>query len=134
MNAAEQFVKGSNANHCGSNGQCASLVKALVPGIPQHTTQWQRGTHVRGNDIPIGAPIATFNSYGQRGTNGYGPPGSPQGKSGESHSGIYLGQNKQGLIILHQWESSGGPRIDTIPWDKWNGSPKEAGDKYYTIK
>jgi hypothetical protein len=134
MEAAEQFVKGSNGKNCGPNGQCASLVKALVPGIPRHTTQWQRGIHVRGSDIPIGTPIATFNSYGQKGTNGYGPPDSPQGKSGQSHSGVYLGQNARGLIILHQFESSGGPRIDTIPWEKWNGSPKESGDKYYTIK
>jgi hypothetical protein len=133
--AAEKFVRDSRGQSCGGDGQCASLVKALVADVPRHTSLWQRGTQVLGNkNLPIGTPIATFNSYGEPGTNGYGPPGSLGGKSGESHTGLYLGQNADGIIILHQWEHSGGPRIDTIPWGEWNGSSKESGDKYYTIK
>jgi hypothetical protein len=90
---------------------------------------------VQGNaDIPPGTPIATFNFYGQDGTNGYGPASSPGGKSGWSHTGIYLGQDANGVSILHQFSGpNGAPEVFTIPWDKWGTKGMEGGKYYYTI-
>ena len=133
VEAAKAVVSKNKGSHCGQNGQCASLCKALVHGIGA-TSTWKRGAMVKGNSkIPIGTAIATFNFY-NKGTNGYGPSSSPGGESGKSHTGVYLGQTSQGLMILHQFETSGGPRIDVIPWKNWHGSPYEAGNKYYIIK
>jgi len=94
----------------------------------------QRGDLVQGNaDIPVGTPIATFNFYGDPGTYGYGPLKSLGGKSGKSHTGIYLGQDeKQGVYILDQ-SAKFPPKVHWIDWDLWNGSPNEAGKRYYTI-
>jgi hypothetical protein len=87
--------------------------------------------------IPIGTPIATFNYYGAPGTNGFGPSPppwtNPHGVPGVSHTGIYLGQTDEGIIILNQYSKSGGVLISTIPWDNWNRRPDEAGNRYYTI-
>jgi hypothetical protein len=49
-----------------------------------------------------------------------------------SHSGIYLGQNSQSLIILNQWVGSDHPRISYIPWSSWT-HVKEGGSYFYTI-
>lgn len=102
--------------------ECASLTKALT-GLGR-TTTWTKGEQVFGNtNLAIGTPIATFcsgNSYGV-------------GKSGCSHTGIYLGQSAAGVRILHQWNNSGGARIDTLPWSSWGRTGNEGGMKYYTI-
>ena len=56
-----------------------------------YSSQWQQGEQVEGaTDIAPGTPIATFNFNGA-----YGPPDSPGGASGVSHTGIYLGQESQ---------------------------------------
>jgi hypothetical protein len=80
-------------------------------------------------DIAPGTPIATFNFDGA-----YGPPDSPGGASGVSHTGIYLGQDASGVQIFDQWSGSGGAQIHTIPWSSWSGGTAEAGSHYYTIK
>lgn len=101
--------------------QCASLTKALTD--LGRTPTWYKGEQVYGNDLAIGTPIATFcngNNYGS-------------GISGCSHTGIYLGQSAAGIKILHQWNGSGGARIDTIPWDGWGKRGNEGGMKYYAI-
>ena len=59
-------------------------------------------------DISLGTSIATFNFYGQAGTNGYDPPAKLGGVSGESHTGIYLGQDENGVSILHQFSGNNG--------------------------
>ena len=133
LDDAKALVARQNGHYLGKNFQCASLTKALAPEVGSAST-WQRGEQVQGNkNIPKGTPIATFDYYGNPGTNGYGPASSPGGLSGSSHTGIYLGQNDQWLQILHQYSNSGGPKVTTIPWKVWNGSTDEAGNKYYTI-
>ncbi|MFM9975405.1 MAG: BPSL0067 family protein [Beijerinckiaceae bacterium] len=112
----------------GINQECASLTKALDPNLGA-TSSWQKGEQVQGNAyLKPGTAIATFNFGGN-----YGPPSSPGGASGVSHTGIYLGQDASGVQILDQWNGSGGARTHTIPWDSWNGNSMEAGNKYYTI-
>lgn len=102
--------------------QCASLTKALTD--LGKTPTWYKDKLVYGNDLAVGTPIATFcngNNYGS-------------GISGCSHTGIYLGQSAAGIKILHQWNGSGGARIDTIPWSSWGRNGNEGGMKYYTIR
>lgn len=111
----------------GKNQQCASLTKYFCPQVGAAST-WSKGQKVRGSSIPEGTPIATFNFNGK-----YGPPSSPGGQSGSSHTGIYLSQDGSGIKIFHQWSGSGGAKKQTIPWDHWSSSTLEAGDKYYTI-
>ena len=116
----------------GVNQQCASLTKALVPGVGA-ASGWQQGDLVQGNaSIQPGTAIATFNYGGN-----YGPDGSLGGISGGSHTGIYLGQDGNGVQLLNQWDNqngSGGAIVSTIPWSSWNGNALEGGAKYYTIK
>jgi hypothetical protein len=124
----------------GKNEQCASLTKELTGAPP--ASLWKPGEKVQGASIPIGAAIATFNFLGLVGTNGYGPPPpppkNPGGKSGVSHTGIYLGQDARGITILHQAKGL-RPIISVIPWEPWwypkgyKGSPWESGNKYYVL-
>ena len=111
------------------NEQCVSLTRDFDSSLPP-SSQWQQGELVEGaTDIAPGTPIATFNFNGA-----YGPPDSPGGESGVSHTGIYLGQDASGVQILDQWSGSGGASIHTIPWSSWGGNTAEAGSHYYTIK
>jgi len=123
-----------HTGYFGQNSECASLTHYFAPQLPP-ASEWRKGDLVQGNmDIPPGTPIATFNFYGQAGTNGYGPPAKLGGVSGESHTGIYLGQDENGVSILHQFSGEyGAPEVITIPWDKWGNNSKEAGSRYYTI-
>jgi hypothetical protein len=112
----------------GQNQECASLTKYFDPSLGAAST-WRKGEQVQGNaSIQPGTPIATFN-FGDA----YGPSDSPGGASGVSHTGIYLGQNAEGVQILDQWNGSGGASAHTIPWHSWNGNAAEAGNRYYTI-
>ena len=77
----------------------------------------------------MGTPIATFNFNGA-----YGPPDSPGGDYGVSHTGIYLGQDATGVQILDQYKNSGGASIHTIPWSAWGTNTAEGGSRYYTIR
>ena len=121
----QQYV----GSYYGANEQCVSLTRDFDSSLPP-SSQWQQGELVEGaTDIAPGTPIATFNFNGA-----YGPPDSPGGESGVSHTGIYLGQDASGVQILDQWSGSGGASIHTIPWSSWGGNTAEAGSHYYTIK
>jgi hypothetical protein len=121
----QQYV----GSYYGANEQCVSLTRDFDSSLAP-SSQWQQGELVEGaTDIAPGTPIATFNFNGA-----YGPPDSPGGASGVSHTGIYLGQDASGVQILDQWSGSGGASIHTIPWSSWGGNTAEAGSHYYTIK
>ena len=121
----QQYV----GSYYGANEQCVSLTRDFDSSLPP-SSQWQQGELVEGaTDIAPGTPIATFNFNGA-----YGPPDSPGGESGVSHTGIYLGQDASGVQILDQWSGSGGASIHTIPWSSWGANTAEAGSQYYTIK
>ena len=119
--------------YVGNNSQCASLTRELSPELPR-TPNWKRGDWVKGNwEVPVGTPIATFNFWAEPNTNWYGPATDKTGLSGHSHTGIYLGQSKEGLKTLHQYPKSGGAIVRTLPWDKWGKYGEEGGNRYYTI-
>ena len=128
-----------NASICGHVGGLSTVRRLLLRGLSltrdfdsslAPSSQWQQGELVEGaTDIAPGTPIATFNFNGA-----YGPPDSPGGASGVSHTGIYLGQDASGVQILDQWSGSGGASIHTIPWSSWGANTAEAGSQYYTIK
>jgi hypothetical protein len=121
----QQYV----GSYYGANEQCVSLTRDFDSSLAP-SSQWQQGELVEGaTDIAPGTPIATFNFDGA-----YGPPDSPGGASGVSHTGIYLGQDASGVQILDQWSGSGGASIHTIPWSSWGANTAEAGSQYYTIK
>jgi hypothetical protein len=129
---AQAIVQSSDGQYLGPNSNCASLTRSLTPDLPP-ASQWQRGELVQGNsDIPVGTAIATFNYHGQPGTNGYGSANNPGGLSGMSHTGIYLGQDNEGITILNQW-SGQSPTISRIPWSAWGNNTSEGGSRYYTI-
>ncbi len=112
----------------GGNGQqCASLTKFFCPEVGG-AGSWNGGSVVKGNNLAIGTCIATFSQNGN-----YGPAGSPGGASGKSHTGVYLGQNSAGIIMLHQWNGSGGARISTVPWSAWGRNQYQGGNMYKTI-
>jgi hypothetical protein len=74
------------------NGQCVTAC-AHFSGVTARTKQWTEGAAVANNgSIPIGTAIATFGSNGRYPT------------SGDQNSGIYMGQGKNGsILILDQW-------------------------------
>ena len=116
-------------------GQCAQLTEALS-GVGT-TPTWKQGVQVRGNtSLAPGTPIATFN-YNWGGRARYGSEAQPVGVSGMSHTGIYLGQDANGLYMLNQWNSNGhcsGATVSYYPWDSNAGhNGAEGGSHYYTI-
>ena len=128
---AKKVVEDNKGSHVGKSSQCASLTHALAPDLPV-ASAWKPGDLVQDNtSIPLGTPVATFNYQNDPGTNGYGPADAQGGLPGSSHTGIYLGQDQNGMEILNQYSRSNGPKIETIPWDFWNGKPNEAGSHYY---
>jgi len=74
------------------NGQCVTAC-AHFSGVTAHTDSWTPGAAVSGNgSLPIGTAIATF-----------GPDGKFH-SDGTMNSGIYMGQGKNGsILILDQW-------------------------------
>jgi RHS repeat-associated protein len=81
-----------------TKGQCVTACK-YFSGITAPTTAWKEGPAVSGNSsIPIGTAIATFGPNGKYPTNG------------DQNSGIYMGQGKNGsILILDQWPAYGPP-------------------------
>ena len=129
-----------NASICGHVGGLSAVRRVLLRGqravrvfdarFRLVVAALEQGEQVEGaTDIAPGTAIATFNFNGA-----YGPPDSPGGASGVSHTGIYLGQDSSGVQILDQWSGSGGASIHTIPWSSWGGNTDEAGSHYYVIK
>lgn len=104
------------------NGQCVAFVRGVYTSLPPAST-WEKGDPVTSALAP-GTPIATFNFDGK-----YGPPNSPGGIAGGSHTAIYLGQdpeNPNNIIVAHQWvtgSGSGGVITSSVP-----------ASKYFTIK
>ena len=74
------------------NGHCVRFVQTVAPEVG-HTSTWLRGDRVRGNDIPPGTVIATFDSNG-RYTNS---------TDGSSHAAVFVRQDGEGLHVIDQW-------------------------------
>ncbi len=105
--------------------ECADLTNYFGKVGP--ASAWKPGADVRTNPPPPGTPVATSNFEGS-----YGPPGLRGGTSSVSHTGLYLGQDAQGIYLLHQWRNQ-PPTISKVKWESWNGNTYEAGGQYKVI-
>lgn len=106
------------------SGQCVEFVK-LATGAPQ-TAGWKRGKRVKGNDIPSGTAIATFDDDGHYGNH----------TDGRSHAAILLAQNHDGLHVMDSW--LGQPVHERLIYfgGRPGGKPGDVnnGDKFFVIE
>jgi hypothetical protein len=72
------------------DGQCVAYVQQAA-GAP-HTSSWRRGRLVRGNSVPQGTAITTFDPNGTYGNH-----------IGRSHAAILHDQHPNGLLVWDQW-------------------------------
>lgn len=108
------------------DGECAALTKEIAH--MGRTPTWQKGEKVPGNKTIVpGTPIATFNfDWGDgKGKVHYGPKQQPGGKGGVSHTGIYLGQDDDGIYILDQWNKKNAKGVKGSPESAHNSPPLE---------
>lgn len=111
------------------NGQCVALVHAVAVTPP--TSLWSQGDSVINNkDIVPGTVIATFDANGRYGNH----------TDGTSHAAIYLGQTKDGILVLDQWKGS-THKLDHAPQPRLirfvHSRPAQKvdqGDQYYVVK
>jgi len=71
-------------------GQCVAYVREATGAPP--SSLWKEGSKVKGNDIPTGTAIATFQDGIYH-----------NATDGSSHAAIYLSQDATGLWVHDQW-------------------------------
>ena len=115
-------AKGENA------GQCVSFVKA-VANVNKTTDEWIPVKQVGVDSINVGRVVAVFGSDGKYPEGGYG------------HTGIYLGEDSEGMWILDQNWTPDTVAIHKIGFRRKpnNGSGRGDGDRnnaysYFTFK
>ena len=100
---------------------CVALVRAGT-GAP-HTSQWRRGQQVRGNNVPWGTAIATFDPDGKYGNH----------TDGRSHAAILIKEQPDGLLVLDQWIGRVASRR-VIRFKNGAGPAVDDGDQYHVIE
>ncbi len=99
------------------NGQCVSFVK-IAAGAPA-SSLWAQGMAVRGNAVPPGTVIATFDPDGSYGNH----------TDGSSHAAILIAEVASGLSVWDQWLGHPvGQRI--IAFRAGAGSAANDGDQF----
>jgi hypothetical protein len=102
------------------SGQCVAYVQR-ASGAP-HTSGWRQGVFVKGNAVPEGTAIATFD-----------PDGTYGNHPGLSHAAILHQETPAGLLVWDQWV--GHPVAQrTIYFRDGVGSPVNDGDQFYVIE
>lgn len=104
----------ADGKYHGESHECVALVKEACKA-PQ-TTLWKKGTHVKGNQVPKGAAIATFNDQGKY----------------EGHAAIYLSQDNFGIKVVDQWQGQPG-HTRVIKFDD-SRTPSNNGNKFYVVE
>jgi hypothetical protein len=118
LSSAQEAIDKANGSYLGVNGECVSLVKNLQPSVGAAST-WQRGDQcAKDGNLQYGMPIATF-TYDKGGNNvGYGNGGYYDpvrgGRSGVTHTAIYLGTNSDGSIKVLQQYNGRAPHIANL--------------------
>jgi hypothetical protein len=102
------------------DGQCAVFVQKCA-GAPL-AEFWTPGLPVKGNDIPRGTAIATFDANGRY-------PNKPTG----NHAAIYDGQDETGIWVYEQWKGQPVQRRH-IRFKGRKGSPSNDGDAFSVIE
>jgi hypothetical protein len=100
-------------------GQCVAYVERAA-GTPP-TGQWKRGLLVKGNPVPQGTAIATFDDDGTYGNH----------TDGRSHAAIFHEEVAEGLNVWDQWSTHPvTPRLI-----RFNGAePCNDGNQFYVIE
>jgi hypothetical protein len=110
----------SFVGHVVGNGQCVAFVER-AGGAPR-TSRWRRGIPVKGNAVPQGTAIATFD-----------PDGTYGNHIGRSHAAILHDQLANGLLVWDQWVGHPvAPRV--IHFREGSGLPVDDGDQFYVIE
>ena len=105
------------------NGQCVALVRAADPAIGA-TSSWVAGAAVQGNTaLRPGTPIATFDDADRY----------ANATDGSSHAAIYLGQDRNGLVVLDQWAGSAAS-VRTIPWSAPGATAANTGTAFRVVR
>jgi hypothetical protein len=143
------------------NGECAGIAQAAVPGLtpllipgshPERyyprVSDWTRGHKVKGHHLPVGTVIATFDSNGCY----VGQAHFHHQGSRLAHTALYLGQNKEGIEVIHQYAHhparkalilfGGGKRGDACYADGYQstgvsrrgGCVEDDADNYYVVE
>jgi hypothetical protein len=90
-------LRGVNGRALFGSGECVDLVKALVPGLMNVSTQsWKQGASVKGSPgLARGTAIATF-----------GPDGRfPRANTGQ-HAAIFVAHAGAGIYLVEQYRDS----------------------------
>ena len=103
------------------NEQCVAYVQAAC-GAP-NTAQWRRGALVKGNPVPQGTAIATFDPDGTYGNH----------TDGRSHAAVFHEELPEGLLVWDQWlHHPVTPRV--IHFRNGTGAAVNDGDQFYVIE
>jgi hypothetical protein len=103
------------------NGQCVAFVETAAQ--TPRTADWKRGVLVRGNDVPRGTAIATFDDDGTYGNH----------TDGTSHAAILVAEQDDGLLVWDQWKNHPVSQR-TIHFRNGAGDPVNDGDQFYVIE
>jgi hypothetical protein len=118
-----------------NKGECAALAQGLGKGVPQ-VRYWSRGAQVKGQlGLIPGTVIAIFNSNGDY----LGQKNHPH-KHGTAHTALYLGQDTQGIWVVHQ--DTGHPHIKRTfirfggrsAVSREGNTPEDDADNYHVVE
>jgi hypothetical protein len=94
------------------NTECVEFVRQAT-GAPQ-TGSWKKGKKVgdaNAGEIARGTAIATFDANGRYPTDALG-----------QHAAVYLSHDKNGIVVLDQWNSQGEVKERTIRFGRPAGT------------
>jgi hypothetical protein len=102
-------------------GHCVPMVREAT-GAP-HTSEWRRGSLVKGLKLARGTAIATFDPSGTYGNH----------TDGRSHCAILEAETDAGLEVIDQWQGRPtGRRV--IRFKRGTGQPCDDADQYHVIE
>jgi hypothetical protein len=103
------------------SGHCMAHVQAVADVT--HSSTLRQGSRVRGNDVPPGTVIGTFNATGRY----------ANATDGSSHVAILVAQKPAGLLVVDQWL---GQRVHErlIRFKGGNGPACDDGDQYHVVE
>lgn len=102
-------------------GHCMRHVQ-LVAGVT-HSSTLRPGLPVRGNDVPRGTVIGTFDDDGRY----------ANATDGSSHVAIFLEETPEGLLVVDQWV--GQPVHERlIRFKGGEGRPSNDGDMFVVVE
>ena len=111
----------SYAGQSVGTGECVAFVEAAAS--TPHTASWRKGVLVKGNAVPAGTAIATFDPDGSYGNH----------TDGRSHAALFVSEREDGLLVWDQWHDHPVSQR-TIHFRGGEGAPVNDGDQFYVIE